>query len=107
MYNEGNSRGVITLTPPADGPGLSVTAPFTIGTDAAGLTAGTVVTANGVVGSFNVTAMAAGATAPIVFSLANLPAPSAPHARADVVVVLQDTPLLLDVLANDLPGTNP
>lgn len=56
--------GVITLTPPATGPGLSVTAPFTISTDAAGLTAGTIVTANGVVGSFTITATPQAQSAP-------------------------------------------
>jgi len=181
-----------------------VTAPFTVATDAAGLTAGIVVMANGVVGSFNVTATAAGAATPMVFSLDNtklqptvalaissnpapydavltltatvtttlgaaldpitgsviftdatnainlssalaagsavvganplpagtytvtatyggdnghlaavatavvqvLPPPAPPHARADVAAVLQDTPLLLDVLANDVAGTS-
>ena len=48
--------GVITFTPPATGAGLSVTQPFTAATDAAGVAASGLITANNIVGSYGVTA---------------------------------------------------
>ena len=60
----------LTFTPPNGGAGLSVTAPFVVNT-AAGGAASAAVTANSVVGAYQVVVTAAGVSVPAVFDLRN------------------------------------
>ncbi|MFN8469129.1 MAG: choice-of-anchor Q domain-containing protein [Caldilineaceae bacterium] len=62
--------GLIVFTPPASGPGLSSSTPFTVTTDASGA-AGTPATTNVLSGSYQVGASTRGAAAPVNFNLTN------------------------------------
>jgi hypothetical protein len=70
--------GVITVIPPATGAGLSMSAPFTLTTDASGVVS-TTATANDIAGSYRVTVTARGVITPAVFSLTNSRAPALPN----------------------------
>ena len=61
---------VLTFTPPADGPGLTVTTPFTAATDASGVVT-VPVTANNALGVYTVAVTARGVITPALFTLTN------------------------------------
>jgi hypothetical protein len=63
--------GRVILSAPASGPSITASSPFTQTTSASGAVS-QIVTANGLVGSYSVTASSRGATGPAVFSLTNI-----------------------------------
>ncbi len=63
---------VITYTPPARGPGLTVTEPWVVPVDANGQVA-SAVRSNNIAGRYTVTVTTAGLNTPLIFTLTNVP----------------------------------
>ena len=112
--------GFVTFTPPSEGPGLSVTEPFTAATDANGLASSGIITANAISGSYSVTPTVHGegfnptilgdAPPPAVFALANeriVPAislDSNPNPSRFTELVVLSVDVSTDVLGANTPS---